>query len=402
MYLETIANAIFKCARPTGYYRFNVCDILTLDDDHLKYSWLFDFPVDIVNYLVAAVKIEAVTVTREPAIYSDTSGIEFDMPIAEYELQQQLTEPIDRSSYAQVNKLFQYVPQRYATYVNEMNDYHLSEENALTLLMEKCNYYPEEMYISVCSYDAIEWSWQYEKRKSLVGRFFSKTIKLELNCSSDYEETAEPLRKMLENVLCSPSSQLSSLFLDDVKDEHIVAIAPSLIGSACTLNKLSVDRIETESAIAANELGNIITSQSMLSSLSLVDVSPCSFDVATQSQFVDSIQSLVQRPHFENLSLCGVELANEVLQEVIIAFLTSPCSHAQCVQLRGLYGTFTNLENKHQNFMIPLLALEHKSLEISLYSKLGIENWLLSLQPLKLKSLDIHDPYNVLDYDRLW
>ena len=91
-YFAAIAYAIFECARPTGYYQSENSDseIATFGGINLKKYGLLDHPVDIVNYLVAASKIDQVLITMEPSedSYSNPRMIDFSNSVSEFEASQ--------------------------------------------------------------------------------------------------------------------------------------------------------------------------------------------------------------------------------------------------------------------------------------------------------------------------
>ena len=389
-YFAAIIHAIFECARPTGYYQYYYCRPYNLQDTDLNE---IDHPVDVVNYLVAAAKIDRVHITR-PREPSDKSSC-YENPVPEYELRFKYGfgighgTPLNYCTYMNTNDLYQEVPPRYSSYLNEENHCRLSEEDALTLLMEKCDYYARDMYINVLRCGGIRWNWEDDRIKSLVGRFFSKRFKLEVCCYSVSEEsdceTDRALKDIMEAILSSSTRQLFSLTISDARDDHIFAIAPLLShpNAPCRLEELHIKHSHFFTD-GANAFGDIFLSQSTLSSLE-VFLLPCS---TSDSRFVTGIINFLQRPNFKHLFL-KYTFSNEVVQTLIATFLTTPCSQDQSFQLEcyeSLTDSFSDIEQKLD---IPQSALEYKSLEVLTTGCTTIIPWLLSLQPLKLKSLFI-------------
>ena len=391
-YFAAIIHAIFECARPTGYYQYYDCRPHNLQDTELNE---INHPVDVVNYLVAAAKIDRVHITR-PREPSDKSPC-YENPVPEYELRFKYGfgighgTPLNYCTYMNANELYQEVPPRYSSYLNEENHCRLSEEDALVLLMEKCDYYAGDMYINVLRCGGIRWNWEDDRIKSLIGRFFSKRFKLVLCCFSFSEsdcETDRALKDIMEAILSSSTRQLFSLTISDARDDHIFAIAPLLShpNAPCRLEELHIKHSNSFTD-GANAFGDIIFSQSTLSSLEVFSL-PCS---TSDSQFVTSIINFLQRPNFKHLSLKGIMFSSEVLQTLIATFLTTPCSQDQSFQLEryeSLTDSFSDIEQK-LDIPQPQSALEYKSLEVLTSRCININPWLLSLQPLKLKSLFI-------------
>ena len=220
--------------------------LLNFGEIDLKKYGLLDHPVDIVNYLVAAAKIERALIFREPCdeSYSNPDEIYFEISIPEYELSECDVQLMNHCTYMNANELYQEVPPRYSSYLNEENHCRLLEEDALMLLMEKCDYYAEDMYINIVRCGAIRWKWEQERVKSLIGHFFSK---LELCCCSDDTMTCtgKALKHIVNAILSSSSLQLFSLTIVEANDDHINAIAPLLSNPnvPCRIKELHLDCI---------------------------------------------------------------------------------------------------------------------------------------------------------------
>ena len=192
------------------------------------------------------------------------------------------------------------------------------------------------------------------------------------------------MKDILEAILASPSRQLFSLTISDARDDHINAITPLLSNpnAPCRIEELYLKDIDiTDSASA---LGDILSCQSNISLFEAY----CLRGTTTNSRFITGIINLLQRPDFKHLSLKHTTFSIKVLKTLITTFLTTPCSQAQSVILfTSITGSASELEH---NLYIPQSAQEFKSLEILTHTNSATINpWLLSLQPLKLKSLCI-------------
>ena len=396
-YFAILIYSIFECARPTGYYESGLREVATFGGIDLKKYGLLNHPVDVVNYLIAASTIERVLINREPSdeSYRNPDEIYFENPVPEYELSKCDfgVEPLNHCTYMNANELYQEVPPRYSSYLNKENHCRLSEEDALTLLMEKCDYYAGDMCINVLRCGTIRWSQEEERIKFLIGRFFSKVLKLELCCYSDDTETVGALKDIMEAILSTSSLQLFSLTILEANDDHINAIAPLLSNPnvPCRIEELCLDSIALADFNSANALSDILSSQSKVSSLKvhLLD------GTITGSRFTTSIFDLLQRPHFKCLSLELVTFSRKTVQTLITTFLTTPCSQAQSVTLHVHVSFTESSSDLGQILDIPQSTLEYKSLNVHTHTCYNISPWLWSLQPLKLKSLCVSSVQNV-------
>ena len=149
-----------------------------------------DAPIDIVNFLVAyqkpLVKIEE-AVSEEPCVEKiepipDEDGaseendseedaedhfVEFYYPLPSRDVFRMLR----TRHYIEATK-DQHVHPRYAPYITEENYYRLSEENAISLMMNECNFYPKKLYIH--DFDYMHREWSHEDLARLLTQFFSK------------------------------------------------------------------------------------------------------------------------------------------------------------------------------------------------------------------------------------
>lgn len=429
-YLSAITFAIFERARLTGHYYGEFVnlpedesaseDVLDVSDIDLRKNGLLDHPADIVNYLVAASKVEEFYYSRESTYETTPSDestnidqcIRLDLPIPQYELEHVSVTSINYDSYKKVSKLLQYVPPRYSLYVNSENHYRLSDEDALTLLIEKCGYYARNMHINAARYDTIQWKWDRERVISLIGQFFSKSFSLELclegNCyyespDSDDESIpcdpipAEALDRILEGIFSSSSHQPFSLIISGVNDDDCLPTICQYLRKSVIANRIEKFTFKFASSLVnvmTNDLGSVLVSLSYLSSLELgyKHTGRYPVEMSSFSQFVTGIVFFLQQPHFKDLVLNKCVLTVEIVRTVISVFLKTPCQHDQYVALRVCIGGGVTEVANDQNLSIPDSALKNKALNLCVLSDSdhGIITWLLSLQPLKLECLDIN------------
>ena len=51
----------------------------------------------------------------------------------------------------------QHIHSKYSCYILKENHYRLSNENAILLMMNECNYYPKKLFIHGYDYNALHW-----------------------------------------------------------------------------------------------------------------------------------------------------------------------------------------------------------------------------------------------------
>lgn len=472
-YLSLLARIVLNCARPTGYFAVrNVQDHDSKScercNDLPPKSFLTDAPVDIVNTLIAG---ERITTTinedetgQEEAAHEQDVSIEDEVDncvfklfedgdvyvsitaVTDYykdnqlELSQNHCALVDDHdwdhdhederkdivlgycSYKETNRLYQYVPPRYSVYTHEDSNYRLSDDDAITLLMNVCHYHPEHVSINTTAYGSKDWS------PKLLSDFLSKTVSLRLFFDGFFEESQ---KKPLTTILSNPTPVLSCLELESdtsnhsclpsrdnqlayVENVHLAYLAklaelPSGCGtSLCMLRELSVHGRFTADGLT--NIAKVIGYQNSLSSFSLHSFNEELLDYFFSREacvcnhpFVDALVLLFHSSSFEKVTLKGITFPLDLLQDVISGYLTASCIHAQTLTLESnivLEEDVTRLStmSKNQNLAIPESASEYKSLVLSVRELECAEfnTWLFALQPLKLNNLTVscHHHFN--------
>ena len=478
-YLAILATIVLNRARPTGYFGARnialyfrsrgVCFNIRPPPP----SFLSVAPVDIVNTLIAGEKITTVHVLEaedeaETSDGDDTQSVsdtcifslieEGDACITAvtdyyksnvYALNQnhcalvedrewghdhddEYTECIsDYCAYKDTNERCQYIPLRYSSYALYENDYRLSDEDAITLLMGECQYYPEFLSLSILAFNSKHWV------PDLLSQFVCHVVTLKLFFDGHFEcytEEDVPHEQILTAVLSNDSPLLSSLELDSdtdnqyclsydedeyesayVTDDHLSLLAqlsespptlPSLASPLCTLRELSVSGVFTADGLT--KLGTVISGQKILASLSLhslnVELHGYSRNTSLADgcicsrPFVDALISLFQSPCFESVTLKCVTIDHILLQDLVAGFLTSSCTHPQKLMLESIEiesdGSSKTYESSECQLRVSHFASEYKSLEFSVKEHetstcnvLHFFRWFFSLQLLKLNSL---------------
>ena len=123
----------------------------------------------------------------------------------------------------------QHVHLRYIRYISKENHYRLSDEDAVALMMNECNFYPKELFLH--EYEDMHWKWSEESLTQLLTQFFSRLESLSLHFrqkkigDDTYSKTASSgSKKGLELVIkcCFSSPELSSLVIvDPVMDDRM-------------------------------------------------------------------------------------------------------------------------------------------------------------------------------------
>ena len=406
-FLAAVVTMIFGSVRPGSYWilrkgtRRHDPGLFCVD------PYLDDF----VNYLVAAMKVEMFhDVTAEMT------------PISLAYLNNTLNKFRYRKGYGETFHRFQYVPPRFSHYVNAKNFFMLSEVDAITLLMEQCDYYPNEISISLIAYP-FQWPDDESRSLKLAGKLLHKVRTLHL---SDNQCHLTTFFESLQSGFATAgrSSVLSSLHLSSVTDGTLSFLFSQSDSSrfSCVHHYLSTLRELTLSGSLTvtgfDKLSGTLDSLGRLTSFSLThiireDKKPSQTprnpprhqgalpDTKEPSQTPSSCVSpelaghillLLQRPYFQHLALDGGNYPLESVQNIVTTFLTKPCTQPQTLEIKSVQlqvkTSFASRNATTRLQRVPDFAVEYKCLNITEAPK-EFTKWLFSLQPLKLKSLNI-------------
>jgi hypothetical protein len=363
-------------------------------------------PEDIVNYLVAYRKPKVRLDLQEVEQLSESDTSETESDSSEEDGGLMFFNPIPiRDVFGQEYGEFyqhatkgQHVHLRYSHYVSKENHYRLSDEDAVALMMNECNYYPKKLFMH--EYEDMHWKWSEERLIQLLTQFFSRLESLSLcfrrenvNDGIYNSKTAtSDSKKGLELVIkcCFSSPEFSSLVIADPIMDDRTTFFPTK--SCPSLNLLDINCWSEVNKVCNFEAyANIIASQCQLTEICLrlasyLDVSSSSF-----SCLYTSLIGFVQRPEFSKLSLHGQLPLSSHLRLLLDAFLKTPCSQPQEIHLypsEPAFGKGSPIDLPVGDVKVPSGALEYKSLFVSGSSVSTVDfcEWLFSHQPLVLKA----------------
>ena len=433
-YFTFLTAMIFSGDRFSGYYAFFSNENgygRDFYEGHTPSVNERDCPVDIVNYLVAYQKSNVVTVeviveevdTKEPVSQKSVSeeeeeneeeqdddeeeSYEYNYEEFYYPLPardvfgRKCDEPFEDATVCQG------VHSHYSHYILKENHYRLSDEDAISLMMNECHYYPKKLFIH--EYDCMHWTWSSDNLIRLLTQFFSKLESLSLlvrevkdtdqhfDTGSDFKETLE-----LVYTCCFSSPVLSSL----------VAVAPcSALYSTLAANPSPslkmLDIYYRDSGEARlKALANVIASHSQLTEIHLCLDPRLQNADSSFSCLYTSLIGFVQKQEFTKLTLQRLVPMSQ-LQLLLRAFLKTPCSQPQQIHLKHVKPATNDATPIHLSVddnKVPSGALEYKSLFIDEYSHftVGICEWLFLHQPLVLKSFHFEGNIVIIgEYHRL-
>ena len=393
-YFTYLTAIIFSGDRFSGHFAW----FTGMEQHYLKNGYAppgeRNCPHDIVNYLVAHRKLEVVEEVNSERESSSPEKLEFYYPVP-------IRDMLGRKYgelYTEATK-GQHVHSCYSQYILKENDYRLSDEDAVALMMNECRYYPKKLFIH--EYEEMHWKWSEESLIQLLTQFFSKLESLSLCLKSEkaiddytYMSTSG---KYLELVLncCFNSPALTSLVIADPVRYHSdrTALYSMLATKPCqSLRKLDIhcwknssDRIRHLEAYA-----NIISSHSQLTDICLRLDSSLEVPASSLSNLYTSLIGFVQKLEFSSLSLHEKLPYSPHLRHLISAFLTTPCSQPQEIHVyisRPDDSKAFPIDLPVGNDKIPSGALEYKSLFVHEHCIVPVDfcEWLCSHQPLVLK-----------------
>ena len=413
-YFAFLTAVIFSGDRFSGYYAF-----FSNANGYGKDSYEGvppvnerDCPDDIVNYLVVYQKPNVVEViveevdTKEPVSQKNISEEEEEQDDDEEESYEYNYEkfyyplPARDVFGCKCDELYeeatvcQGVHSHYSHYILKENHYRLSDEDAISLMMNECHYYPKKLFIH--EYDCMHWTWSSDNLIQLLTQFFSKLESLSLQVrrgkdidhyfytGSDFKETLE-----LVYTCCFSSPVLTSLVILDPCSALYSTLAAN---PSPSLKMLDICYCDSGEAQCLEALANIIASHSQLTEIHLRLDTRLQNAASSFSCLYTSLIGFVQKQEFSKLTLQR-QVPISQLQLLLRAFLKTPCSQPQQIHLKDVEpaaatNDATPIHLSVDDNKVPSGALEYKSLFINKDSNftVGIYEWLFSHQPLVLKS----------------
>ena len=360
-------------------------------------------PRDIVNYLVAYRKRITNLRMRDTVLY-------YPLP--------------SRDSFGrQHGKLYeeatkgQYVHSRYSRYISKENHYRLSDDDAVSLMMNECHFYPKKLFLH--EYEYMHWKCSHDDLTRLLTPFFSKLELLSLEFRAEKvidgyirdladNHSNEALELVVKCCFCSPVL-CSFVMAEPSRKDDIVSqiLSSTLVTNPCTsLRMLDVHCYGTncrDKVCCLEPLAAIIASHSHLTEIRLrvgityLEVPTSSF-AALYTSFID----FVQREEFSKLTLQGQVPMSSQLRVLLDVFLRTPCSQPQEIHLHIMVpadNEATPVHSPEGDSKVPYGALEYKSLYIYEDNEITVDfcQWLLSHEPLVLKAFNFDDR-NIMEY----
>ena len=293
----------------------------------------------------------------------------------------------------------QHVHSRYSRYISKKNHYHLSDGDAVSLMMNECNYYPKKLFFH--EYEHMHWRWSHDDLMCLLTQFFSRLESLSLQFRQgkdidDYVGMADQSNEALELVMncCFSSPVLCSLVMVDPSrrdDTASQTLSSTLATKPCpSLRMLDVHccAIYRGEACCLEALAKITVSHSNLTEIRLRLDTSVEVAVSSFSSLYTSLIGFVQKEEFSKLILHGQ--VSSQLRPLLDAFFKTPCSRLQEIQLHFVVLAHTSIHLPEGDSKVPCGALEYKSLSICEHSKITMDfcDWLFSHKPLVLKAFN--------------
>ena len=380
-------------------------------------------PGDMVNYLVAHQKPEVVEEKEEPAHEkkcSEEENLEEVEDEKEYPNDYFFPLPARDVFGMQHGDLFeeatkgQHVHSCFSCYISKENHYRLSDEDAASLMMNECHFYPKKLFLH--EYEHMHWKWSHSDLTQLLTQFFGKleSLSLHFRDGKDIDDHVclhgNNSKETLELVLscCFSSPVLTSLeILDPVRDDTATkALSSTLAAKPCpSLKKLDICYWGGDVG-CLEPLARIIASHNQLTEI----LCACLGDgrrltASSYSCLYTSLIGFVQRQEFSKLTLKGLVGASFQLQHLLDTFFKTPCSQPQGVHLESIYVLSACDQSVPSHMPVyseskaPSGALEYKSLVISEHSGVTADfcEWLLSHDPLVLKTF--HFNSGIVSFD---
>ena len=357
-------------------------------------------PDDIVNYLVAHRKPAVVNVTIEKVEGSDGEYSSDDEDFY-YPLPARDVFGKQHGELYEVATKGQHVHCRYSHYILKENHYRLSDEDAVSLMMNECHFYPKKLFLH--EYEHMHWKWSHDDLRNLLTQFFGEleTLSLHFRQAKDidnYLYTAYDSKEALAMVLscCFSSPVLRSLdILDPVLDDTASkALSSTLAIKPCpSLEILDIFCwVRYSGEVRCLEaLAKIIASHSQLTEICVRIDTSAKVNVSSFSRLYNSLIGFVQGQEFSKLTLKGLVPLSSQLLPLLDAFFKTPCSQPQEFNLQFIQPVHNEAITTQElvgDSKLPSGALEYKSLFLDQHSSITMDfcEWLFLHAPLVLKA----------------
>lgn len=391
-YFNLLTTIMFSAERPTRYFGRTSDDFKRIVHD--PKGVMNRYPTDIINYLVAA---RILVVAGKPTPWSCDPEVEEDpkdvddydenwypinhFPIYQHDLDDDHDDGRLSSNYNHFAAVNQCVPQCYASLVKLGS--RISDEDAILLMMTKCNYYPK--FVAICASKSTLWSWKPEDLEQLLTKFFCDVTSINLNVIEEPDDEASSIVV----TTCFSSPNVSSLYLSFLYElsslHHLSSIISQL--SLKTLHIFSPFDFDLEDNVC-KELGKILSLQR--ESIHELKFHECEFP--EEFNFLSNVVVIIQSQKFSIFHYNGNSMSSSVLVQLLNAFFSTFCFHFQQVSLEN--GCSFGLDASLREFLSPMplavcdSSLQYKSLKLTCCDG-PLCRWLLGLQPLALQSIHL-------------
>ena len=383
-----LTTAILCAERPTGLF----CDshYYPCTKDNMPQEWFRNnCPADVVNYLVCTdnlkVQGQEKTLGGNDDFYYATAQKSFPL---EYDVEDLPSVSIEYISVAYYGN--QHFPPRYMHLTKDKN--YLGNEDAITLLMDECNYYPDN--ITLHGFESIEWSRTKEEVECMLTKFLCTLKEVNLYVGLEWRMT-----DYANTILtCSfRSSVLSAAFVDfsgdatDLVTPYFTSCHPCV--KQLSLEKLGISKFDLATTDRQKVLTEILACHSDICELKLDNLHG---EIPNDPDLIHCIVAIMQNSNFVRLSLKRVHLSVKFAVEMLTAYLVTPCSHSQEIHMRDIKFLGDDIGLPPSTQLVPdESALEFKSLlwshKISdkSHSIKIFCDFVLSFRPLLLHNLRI-------------
>ena len=268
------------------------------------------YPTDIVNYLVASdEKVEIVIVQQEDECSSDVGDIENIYPVPQRELDNSIDDGRLSHNYDRLATKHQHIPQCYSFLMKAVS--RLSDGDALFLMMDKCNYFPN--WTALSCRENIQWNLTDEELQKLLLKFFCGVKEVHLNI------VAEPDDKKCSDVdltACFASPSISSLYLHLLCEVHHLNLTSEI--SRLSLKKLHISSPFDFTDTVVKELTEILQHHCNVCELEVGEMSECNFP--DDSKFLSSVSAIICNPQFNKFSFEGCEISPAAVAQLLFSF----------------------------------------------------------------------------------
>ena len=344
-YFAHMATTIFCAERPSGFFsehdkfgEYNFVDVPSSAKDrfhfrreHMEYSFAEvpswakkSYPTDIVNYLVAADHLQEVKIKRIPNDLEQRSNSESssDSNATRYYPVPQHDVPKDSGKnglcpflYNDLSIKNQRIPPRYVSLV-QMGT-RLADEDAISLLMDKCDYRPNSVVLH--AFEETWWNWKKEDLWQLLSRFFSnlKDVSLYLVSETDYAASSSVVL-----TACFSNPGITSVSVHYPDESHFHQLNLSSLTRHQLLKKLTIHPCHPISTCSKTWASDFLLCQECLHELKIESIFP------EDPVFLSNVTTIIRNPSFHRFVYDGDTISSRSISQLLTTFLSIQCFHS--------------------------------------------------------------------------